>query len=114
MFRESRENKVLFQLTRLCDRSRMRRLVNDFPDIMADATRRTPETLEAAAFEWELFAETFYGGNVPDCFIYTEIQDWFREYNKFSLNRLLKRVKESLHRRFLVSWNKILGRQVPN
>jgi hypothetical protein len=85
-------------------------MIKEFPDIMADAIRRTPEKLEAAAFEWGLFKETYFGGSLPDCVIYTEIQDGLREYNKFSLERVLKRFKRSLQYRFGVLWDKFWRR----
>jgi hypothetical protein len=74
----------------------MTHLIKEFPDIMADVIRRRPETFEAAAFEWEIFTGICFGGSVHDCFIHTEIQDWFREYNKSSLEHVLKTFKQSL------------------
>lgn len=82
MFHDSRENKFLFQLTRPCDRNRMTRMIKEFPDLMMDALRRTPERFEKVAIEWEIFKEMYFKGFVlPDCVIFTEIQEGLLEYN---------------------------------
>jgi hypothetical protein len=48
-----------------------------FPEYMKEALQQTPETLTAAASEWERFSTTYYrelGRPVPDWPMYEEIQ----------------------------------------
>lgn len=73
------------------------------PEYMAEALKKTPETLAAAASEWEKFSNTYYrdlGRPVPDWRVFEEIQEGlglprppYRETHR-QLKRILQRQLE--------------------
>lgn len=90
MFQNSKENEFLFDILR------SRRSIADlrwkYKEFLAEVLRRSPETLEHAASEWEDFVDEFFrnrGLVIPDWPQYVEIQEALGIYGPW---RRLKRM----------------------
>jgi len=104
------ENKFLFDILRPRKGIGIADLQWKYPELMAEAIHRSPETLEGAVSEWKVFTELFRdrGLPVPYCSQYIEIQG-LGIYGRSSLERVLRRFKRTIKYRFGVLWDKLVN-----
>jgi hypothetical protein len=96
MFQHSKENTFLFHILRLAHG--LPALQEDYPEFLAEALRRSPETLALAESEWKAFSYEFYtdvGLPMPDNPQYVEIQEALGLYGRSQLERTLRRLKRN-------------------
>ena len=95
MMLNSRENMFLFDVL-AGDRFPM--LQGNYPELMAEALRRSPKNLESAASEWRAFSNEFFinkGLPVPNSPQYVEIQEALGIYGKTGLERSIRKLKRT-------------------
>lgn len=110
MFLHSVENKLLFEILRPREGSDFVLLRKKYPQLFAEALRRSSQALAFAASEWNAFAdETFrnQGLPVPDWPQYVEIQEGLGLYGRSSMERLLRKFKRLIQRRLDLLWDGI-------
>jgi hypothetical protein len=108
MFLKSRENSFLYDI--LNWGFNLPYLQQKYPELLAEALRRTPETLSLAAYEWKIFADVYFRqGNrtVPDLPIYVEIQEALGIYGRSRLERAFRQIKRRAQKHLNVLLNGI-------
>ena len=94
MFLQSKENKFLYDILNWgCS---LPFLQQKYPELLAEALRRTPDTLTLAAFEWKTFADAYFirrNHSVPDLPLYVEIQEALGIYGRSRLERAFRQIK---------------------
>jgi hypothetical protein len=73
-----------------------------YPDLLAEALHRNPETLALAASEWKSFVDEYFPeGNytVPDRSQYVEIQEALGIYGRSKFERTFRRIKRTAQNR---------------
>ena len=69
-----------------------------YPEILTEALRRSPKTLELAASEWRAFSNEYFiskGRPVPNSAQYVEIQESLGIYGESHLERSIRKFKRS-------------------
>jgi hypothetical protein len=84
-----------------------------YPEIVSEALERSPKNIAIAASLWAEFSNTFYisrGRPIPDIPLYVEIQEGLGMYERGSIQRFVRRIKEKLTKSLSVLLDKLLGR----
>lgn len=110
LFRQSTENKFLFDILRPRPEFTFQKLRRQYPRLMADALRRSKQSIDLAASQWNIFTTEMYtdrGQPIPDWPQYIEIQEGLGLYGRSRLERVGRKLKRRAQKWLDILWDKI-------
>jgi hypothetical protein len=115
MFLHSQEHTFLYEI--LSQSVNFRFLRCRHSQLLAEALRRSSETIAMAASEWEEFSDFIYISRrypVPDLPLYVEIQEALGIYGRCWIERTIRMFKRRLAKQINVISDRIFGTSLPS
>ena len=112
LFRQSTENKFLFDILRPRAEFTLDNLRRQYPRLMTDALHRSKQAIDLAASQWNIFTTEMYtdrGQPIPDWPQYIEIQEGLGLYGRSRLERVVRKFKRRTQKWLDMLWDTICG-----